>query len=103
MLHVTPTMKLARYHIGFKMEVKPRIIYKYWMAEVWVHWLVVGKPAVVILVVRECIWNALVVLLDLQTFDDTGSLGYPSRRAVYRSSVFIIVTDSRFLEGNMET
>ena len=30
----------------------------------------------VILLVRECIWNALVVLLGLPTFDDTDSLGY---------------------------
>ena len=29
----------------------------------------------VILVVCECIWNVLVVLLALPTFDDTGSLG----------------------------
>ena len=37
--------------------------------------------------VHECIWNVLVVLLGLPTFDNTGSLIYPSLRVVYRSSV----------------
>ena len=34
-------------------------------------------------VVHECIWNALVVLLGLPTFDDTGSLGCPPRGVAY--------------------
>ena len=33
----------------------------------------------VILVLRECIWNALVVLLGFQTFEDSSSLIYPPR------------------------
>ena len=39
-----------------------------------------GARVSAILVLRECIWNAPVVLLDLPTFDDTGSLGSPSRQ-----------------------
>ena len=33
-------------------------------------------------VVRECIWNALMFLLVLPTFDDTGSLGSPTHQVV---------------------
>ena len=54
------------------------------------------------LVVRECIWNALVVLHGLPTFDDTGSLGYTPYRVVYHPLVSTLVTVSRFLAGNME-
>ena len=50
----------------------------------------------------ECMWNALVVLLGLPTFDDTGSLGSHPRRVFYRPSVSALVTESRFLAGNRE-
>ena len=73
------------------------------MEGVWVHWVGVRwHRDRVILVVREFIWNAFVVLLVLSTFDDTGSLGYPSRRVVYRPSVSTLVTASHVLAGNME-
>ena len=55
----------------------------------------------VILVVRECIWDAIVVFLVLSNFDDIGSLGYPPRRVVYSLSVFTLVTSSNFLVGNL--
>ena len=42
-----------------------------------------GVCARVILVLRECIWNASAVLLVLPTFDDTDSLGSPPRQLVY--------------------
>ena len=57
----------------------------------------------VILVVRECIWNALVILLDLPTFDDTGSLGYPPRCVIYHPLGSTLVTVSRLLVGNGES
>ena len=37
----------------------------------------------VILILRECIWNAPLVSLFLPTFDDTGSMGSPPRQVVY--------------------
>ena len=37
----------------------------------------------VILVLRECIWNAPAVSLVFPAFDDIGSLGSPPRRVVY--------------------
>ena len=59
-------------------------------------------PALVILVLRECIWNALAVTLVLSVFDDTGpwvilrvdglSLWFSPR-----------VTTSLFLTENRET
>ena len=42
-----------------------------------------GGRAHVILVLRECIWNAPAVSLVLPAFDDTGSLGSPPRQVVY--------------------
>ena len=42
-----------------------------------------GARTRVILVLREFIWNATAVSLVLQTFDDTSSLGSPSRQVVY--------------------
>ena len=42
-----------------------------------------GPRALVILVLRECIWNALAVSLVLPAFDDTGSLSSPQRQVVY--------------------
>ena len=42
-----------------------------------------GVRAHVILVLRECIWNVLMVSLELLTFDDTGSLGSPPRLVIY--------------------
>ena len=39
-----------------------------------------GDHVHVILVVHECIWDALVVTLGLLVFDDTDSLGYPTLR-----------------------
>ena len=54
------------------------------MGEVWVQFLGgEGARARVILVLRECIWNASAVSLVLPTFDDTGSLGSPPRQVVY--------------------
>ena len=43
---------------------------------------VLGTRARVILVLRECIWNALTVSLVLPAFGDTGSLVSP-RQVVY--------------------
>ena len=37
----------------------------------------------VVLVLRECIWNASVVSLALLAFDGTDSLGIPPRQVVY--------------------
>ena len=54
----------------------------------------------VILVARECILNALIVLLGLPTFDDTDFLGHPQCRAISRLSVSTLVTASRFIMGN---
>ena len=48
-----------------------------------------GEPGVrvrVVPAVLECIWNALVVLLVLPTFDDTGSLGYLEYFVLYHPS-----------------
>ena len=58
----------------------------------------------VILVLRECIWNAPEVLLVLPPFDDNGSLGYPPRRVVYRPASIIPpwVNASHFLAENKE-
>ena len=42
------------------------------------------------------------VLLVLPTFDDNGYLVYPPRREVYRPSISILVTASRFIAGNGE-
>ena len=56
----------------------------------------------VVLVVCGYIWNALVVLLRLLTFDGTGFLGYPLRRVVYRQSVSTLVAASHSLAGNRE-
>ena len=44
-----------------------------------------GARARVILVLRECIWNAPAVSLVFPAFDDAGSLGYPPRQVVYPS------------------
>ena len=50
----------------------------------WVQLLgVKGDCARVILVLRECIWNAPAVSLVLPAYDDTGSLGFPRRQALY--------------------
>ena len=51
---------------------------------VWVQLLgVQGGPACVILVLRECIWNAPEVSLVVPAFDDTSSLGSPPTQVVY--------------------
>ena len=53
-------------------------IYIYMVDGVWVQLL--GDHvalARVVLVLRECIWNAPVVSRALSAFDDTGSLGSP--------------------------
>ena len=60
-----------------------------------------GARALVILVLRECIWNAPVVSLFLPAFEDTGFLGSPPSRMVY-PLVPPRVTASRFLAGNGE-
>ena len=51
---------------------------------VWVQ-LLGGQEvrAVVILVLRECIWNVPVASLVLPAFDDTGFLGSPPCQVVY--------------------
>ena len=51
---------------------------------VWVQLLkVLGVRARVILVLRECIWNAPAVSLVFPAFDDTGSLDSSPRQVVY--------------------
>ena len=37
----------------------------------------------VILVLRDCIWNALALSLVLPALDGTGSLSYPPRKVAY--------------------
>ena len=61
-----------------------------------------GARARVILVLRECLWNAPAVSLVLPTFDDTDPLGSPPLQAVFPpvSTVPPWVTASRFLAGN---
>ena len=44
---------------------------------------VVKGPALVILVLCECIWNAPVVLLALPAFDDGSCLSSPQYQVVY--------------------
>ena len=61
-----------------------------------------GTHSRVILVLRECIWNAPAVSLVLPTFDDTGSLGSLPRRVESISLVPSWVTSSRFRPGNKE-
>ena len=48
----------------------------YGVGGVWVQLLGV-QGACIILVLRECIWNAAAVSLVLPAFDDTGSLSSP--------------------------
>ena len=55
---------------------------------------------VVILVLRECIWNAPTVSLFFPAFDDNDSPDYPPRRVIYRPSVSTLETASSFLAGN---
>ena len=57
-----------------------------------------GVRTRIILVLRECIWNVLLVSLSLSAFDDTSSLRYPPHHVVYSLSVSTMVT-SRFLYG----
>ena len=62
-----------------------------------------GSRARVILVLRECIWNAPAVsLVLLQAFGDTGSLGFSQRKVVYPPSSMAPpwVTASCFLTEN---
>ena len=42
-----------------------------------------GPRACIILVLRECIWNAPAVSFVFPAYDDTGSLGSPPRRVVF--------------------
>ena len=57
---------------------------KYGVGGVWVQLLGgQGARTRVILVLRECIWNAPAVSLVLPAFDDTGSLGFPPRHVIY--------------------
>ena len=72
---------------------------------VWVQLLEgQGASARVILVLRECIWNAPAVSLVLLAFYDTGSLGSPPRQVVCSPGSMITpwVTTSHFLAGNRE-
>ena len=45
-------------------------------------WRESGARALVLFVLRECIWNALAVSLILPAFDDTVSLVSPPRQVV---------------------
>ena len=76
-----------------------------WGEGVWVKLLEgQGTRARVILVLRECILNAPVVLLVLPAFDDTDSLGSPPRQVVYPPGSIVPpwVTASHLLAGNRE-
>ena len=55
----------------------------YGVEGLWVQLLRGGQRARVIIVLRECIWNAPAVSLILLAFDDTGSLDSPPCRVVY--------------------
>ena len=61
-----------------------------------------GARTCVILVFRECIWNAPAVLLALPALDATGSLGFLPRPVVYPPVLMVPpwVTASRFLAGS---
>ena len=73
------------------------------MGGVCVHWLGVQEVrGSITLGIRECIRNALGFFLVIPTFDDTGSLGYPSRRMVYRPSVSTLGDSFPFHSWNME-
>ena len=63
-----------------------------------------GARALVILALREFIWDAPEVSLVLPVFDDTGSLSSPPRRVVYPPGQIVPpwVTAPRFLAGNRE-
>ena len=60
--------------------------------------------ALVILVLRECIWKAFAVSFIHLTFDDNGPLGSSPRQVVYSlgSMAPPWVTIFRFLAGNRE-
>ena len=60
-----------------------------------------GDHAHIILVLCEYIWNASVVSLVLQAFDDTGSLSFPTHRVVY-PLVLSWMTTSCFLAVSRE-
>ena len=75
------------------------------MGGVWVQLL--GSQwarARVIVVLRECIWNAPTVSLVLPALDDTSSLGSPPRQDVYPPGSMVPpwLTASRFLAGTRE-
>ena len=54
------------------------------MGGVWVQLLESQRAcALVILVLRECIWNTPVVSLVLHGFEDTDCLGPPRRQVFY--------------------
>ena len=63
-----------------------------------------GTHARVLIVLRECFWNAPAVSLVLPTFDFTGSLGSPPRQVVYSPGSIVPpwVTAYRFLAGNRD-
>ena len=60
--------------------------------------------ALVILILRECIWNAPAVSLVHPPFDDTASLGSPPRQVGYPPGSLVSpwMTASHFLAGNRE-
>ena len=69
----------------------------------WVYLLGWQVPrAQVILVLRECIWNASAVRLFLTAYDDTGTLGSPSHQVVYPYGS-TLGDSPHFLVGNRET
>ena len=74
------------------------------MGGVWVQLLGGQGTRARVLVLRECIWNAPLVSLALLAFDDTGSLGSPSRQVVYPPGSMAppLVIASRFHARNRE-
>ena len=78
-------------------------IIKYiWVWGAWVQLLVFrGAHDHVILVLHECIWNALLLL---PAFDSSSTLDPPPHQVVYPPNFMVppLVTASHFLVGNKE-
>ena len=88
-------VKNEEFYLGISTTCSnPRLnVNKYlqvWNIYIYIGWgslgSIVGGQAArtrVILILRECVWNAPAVLLVLPAFDDTGSLGSPPHQVVY--------------------
>ena len=66
-------------------------------------WGVRGSALILFLFLSVCIWNAPVVLLVLQAFDNTSSLGSPPCQVVYPPGFMVpepLVTASCILVEN---